>query len=92
MQSPGGSYPRIRTPATRATFAEMRRSAWDIASSVANMDIYGIDVSVCFLCFIAGFGGVRLRTTSDDRETVLRVDAGLERLAIEEVGLCAECT
>ena len=50
------------------TFAEMRRSAWDIRMRVADMDLDGIYASVCFPSFIAGFGGIRLETTSPDRD------------------------
>jgi len=53
------------------TFSEMRRSAWDIHSRVADMDIDGVYASVCFPSFVAGFGGVRLQTTSADLDLSL---------------------
>jgi predicted TIM-barrel fold metal-dependent hydrolase len=47
-------------------FSEMRRSAFDIHQRVADMDLDGIYASLCFPSFLAGFGGVRLQTTSND--------------------------
>ena len=49
-------------------FSEMRRSAWDIHARVEDMDLDGIYASLCFPSFLAGFGGVRLQTTSDDTD------------------------
>jgi predicted TIM-barrel fold metal-dependent hydrolase len=40
-------------------FDEMRKGAWNIDARVADMDIAGIDVSLCFPSLIAGFSGTR---------------------------------
>ena len=47
-------------------FSEMRRSAHDIDARIADMDLDGVYASLCFPSFLAGFGGVRLQTTSPD--------------------------
>jgi predicted TIM-barrel fold metal-dependent hydrolase len=53
------------------SFAEMRPSAWQIDARVADMDLDGVYASLCFPSFLAGFGGVRLQTTTDDQEFAL---------------------
>src|SRR4051812_46451650 len=43
-------------------FDEMRRGAWDVDARVADMDINGVDRSLCFPSFLPGFVGQRLTT------------------------------
>jgi predicted TIM-barrel fold metal-dependent hydrolase len=38
-------------------FSDMRPGCWDIDARVADMDIAGIDASVCFPSFLPGFAG-----------------------------------
>ena len=40
-----------------ADFEEMRRGCWDIHARIADMDLAGIQASVCFPSLIAGFCG-----------------------------------
>jgi predicted TIM-barrel fold metal-dependent hydrolase len=49
-------------------FSEMRQSAFDIHARITDMDLDGVYASLCFPSFLAGFGGVRLQTTSKDRD------------------------
>ncbi len=49
-------------------FDEMRRGAWDIDARVADMDINGVDRSLCFPSFLPGFVGQRLTTWPSDPE------------------------
>jgi predicted TIM-barrel fold metal-dependent hydrolase len=46
-------------------FDEMRKGAWDIDARVADMDIGGIDASLCFPSLIAGFSGTRFSRMRD---------------------------
>ncbi len=41
-------------------FDEMRRGAWDVDARVADMDVNGVDRSLCFPSFLPGFVGQRL--------------------------------
>src|SRR6202011_3846461 len=52
-------------------FDEMRRGAWDIGARVADMDIDGVDVSLCFPSFLPGFVGQRLTLWPNDDELAL---------------------
>src|SRR5215471_1941821 len=47
-------------------FDEMRRGAWDVGARVADMDVNGIDRSLCFPSFLPGFVGQRLTTWPSD--------------------------
>lgn len=38
-------------------FDDMRRGCWDISARIYDMDIAGIDASVCFPSFLPGFAG-----------------------------------
>jgi predicted TIM-barrel fold metal-dependent hydrolase len=49
--------PRDEWSMDAANFDEMRRGCWDIDARVADMDLAGIDASVCFPSLIAGFSG-----------------------------------
>ncbi|MCZ7529748.1 MAG: amidohydrolase [Acidimicrobiia bacterium] len=40
-----------------ANFDEMRQGCWDIDARIADMDLAGIEASVCFPSLIAGFSG-----------------------------------
>lgn len=40
-------------------FDEMRKGAWDADARVADMDIAGVDVSLCFPSLLAGFAGAK---------------------------------
>src|SRR6476661_3895045 len=52
-------------------FDEMRRGAWDIDARVRDMDIDGVDVSLCFPSFLPGFVGQRLTLWPNDDELAL---------------------
>ena len=54
-----------------ARFDEMRRGAWDIDARIADMDLNGVYASVNFPSSLAGFGGQRLTSYTDDRELAL---------------------
>ena len=41
-----------------ADFDEMRRGCWDIDARIDDMDLAGIEASVCFPSLIAGFSGL----------------------------------
>ena len=47
-------------------FDEMRRGAWDITARVNDMDINGVERSLCFPSFLPGFVGQRLTTWPSD--------------------------
>lgn len=49
-------------------FEDMRRGAWDPDARVADMDLDGTYASINFPSHLAGFGGARLQTTSEDLE------------------------
>ncbi len=51
-----------------ARFDEMLRGAWDIRARVEDMDRDGVYASLCFPSFLAGFGGLRLQMTPDDKD------------------------
>jgi predicted TIM-barrel fold metal-dependent hydrolase len=46
-------------------FDEMRKGAWDIHARVADMDVAGLDASLCFPSLIAGFSGTRFSRMKD---------------------------
>jgi predicted TIM-barrel fold metal-dependent hydrolase len=50
-----------------ANFDEMRRGCWDIHARIDDMDLAGIEASVCFPSLIAGFSG-SVFSQSKDRE------------------------
>lgn len=52
-------------------FDHMRRGAWDVHARVRDMDIDGVQASLCFPSFLPGFGGGRIQTITDDREFAL---------------------
>src|SRR5690348_8236355 len=52
-------------------FDEMRRGAWDVDARVADMDINGVERSLCFPSFLPGFVGQRLTTWPRDPELAL---------------------
>jgi hypothetical protein len=52
-------------------FDEMRRGAWDVDARVADMDIDGVAVSLCFPSFLPGFVGQRLTMWPDDDKLAL---------------------
>ena len=56
-----------------ARFDEMVPGSWDIRARVEDMDRDGVFASVCFPSQLAGFGGVRLQTTTKDQELALAV-------------------
>ena len=49
-------------------FDEMRRGAWDVDARVTDMDVNGVQRSLCFPSFLPGFVGQRLTTWPDDPE------------------------
>ena len=49
-------------------FDEMRRGAWDVDARVRDMDINGVDRSLCFPSFLPGFVGQRLTMWPADDE------------------------
>ena len=49
-------------------FDEMRRGAWDVDARATDMDINGVDRSLCFPSFLPGFVGQRLTTWPKDPE------------------------
>ena len=72
----GGSYPNIGLNAVigrpkhewsmePANFDEMRRGCWDIDARVQDMDLAGIEASVCFPSLIAGFSGAVFARSQD---------------------------
>lgn len=48
-----------------ANFDEMRKGCWDIDARVADMDLAGIEASVCFPSLIAGFAGTVFSQSTD---------------------------
>lgn len=52
-------------------FEDMRAGAWQAGARVADMDLDGVYASVNFPSFLAGFGGARLQTVTEDRELAL---------------------
>jgi predicted TIM-barrel fold metal-dependent hydrolase len=54
-------------------FDEMRQGAWDPVARLADMDLDGVYASLNFPSHLAGFGGIRLQTTSKDRDLSLEV-------------------
>jgi len=46
-------------------FDEMRKGAWDAAARVADMDIAGIDASLCFPSLLSGFAGTKFARSKD---------------------------
>lgn len=48
-----------------ANFEEMRRGCWDIDARIADMDLAGIEASVCFPSLIAGFAGTVFSRSKD---------------------------
>lgn len=83
----GGSYPNIGLNAVigrpkhewsmePANFDEMRRGCWDIDARVQDMDLAGIEASVCFPSMIAGcINGF----TEDAMDLLARMSAGAGR-------------
>ena len=65
-------------------FSEMRRSAYEIDARIADMDLDGVYASLCFPSFLAGFGGVRLQTTSADTDFSLALVRAWNDWMIEE--------
>ncbi len=57
--------PREEWSMEPADFDEMRRGCWDIHARIADMDLAGIDASVCFPSLIAGFCGSVFSASSD---------------------------
>ncbi len=49
-------------------FDEMRKGAWDVNARVTDMDINGVQRSLCFPSFLPGFVGQRLTTWPSDPE------------------------
>jgi predicted TIM-barrel fold metal-dependent hydrolase len=52
-------------------FDEMRRGAWDVHARVRDMDVDGVDMSLCFPSFLPGFVGQRLTMWPDDDDLAL---------------------
>src|SRR5437667_1884026 len=52
-------------------FDEMRRGAWHVDARVADMDINGVDRSLCFPSFLPGFVGQRLTMWPRDPELAM---------------------
>lgn len=48
-----------------ANFDEMRRGCWDIHARIEDMDVAGIQASVCFPSLIAGFSGAVFSRSKD---------------------------
>jgi predicted TIM-barrel fold metal-dependent hydrolase len=48
-------------------FDEMRKGAWDVHARIADMDVGGLDVSLCFPSLLAGFAGTKF-SELEDRE------------------------
>ncbi|MHB1519021.1 MAG: amidohydrolase family protein [Acidimicrobiales bacterium] len=48
-----------------ANFEEMRRGCWDIHARIEDMDVAGIEASVCFPSLIAGFSGAVFSRSKD---------------------------
>jgi predicted TIM-barrel fold metal-dependent hydrolase len=48
-----------------ARFDEMRPGCWDIEARIRDMDLDGVQASVCFPSLIAGFAGARFSEVSD---------------------------
>ena len=63
-----------RPQAMNAINDEMRKGAWDIHARVADMDLAGIDASLCFPSLIAGSLGSRACAATVD---AVEPDSGL---------------
>lgn len=50
-----------------ARFDEMRRGCWDPVARVADMDLDGVDVQLCYPSLIAGFAGTVFLRSRDPR-------------------------
>ncbi|MFM8531091.1 MAG: amidohydrolase, partial [Ilumatobacteraceae bacterium] len=48
-----------------ARFDEMRRGCWDVEARVADMDLDGVQASLCFPSLIAGFAGTVFSQSKD---------------------------
>jgi len=48
-----------------ARFDEMRRGCWDIEARIADMDLDGVQASVCYPSLIAGFAGTMFARAHD---------------------------
>jgi len=46
-------------------FDEMRKGAWDVHARIADMDLGGLDVSLCFPSLLAGFAGTKFSQLKD---------------------------
>lgn len=57
--------PRDEWSMDPANFDEMRRGCWDIDARIADMDLAGIEASVCFPSLIAGFSGAVFANSAD---------------------------
>ncbi|MCX4095598.1 amidohydrolase family protein [Nocardia sp. alder85J] len=53
-------------------FDKIRKGSWDIHARIADMDLAGIEASLCFPSQVAGFGGVTF-ADSEDKELGLAV-------------------
>jgi len=64
-------------------FDDMRPGCWDVDARVADMDLAGIDASVCFPSFLPGFAG-RMFSRQKDQEFGLALMRGWNDWHIEE--------
>src|SRR3954451_23958971 len=48
-----------------ARFDEMRKRCWDVGARVADMDLDGVQASLCFPSLIAGFAGTVFSRSQD---------------------------
>jgi hypothetical protein len=58
-----------------ARFDEMRPGCWDVDHRVRDMDIAGVDVSVCFPSFLPGFAGRAFNKIKDQEYGLALVKA-----------------
>jgi predicted TIM-barrel fold metal-dependent hydrolase len=65
-------------------FDEMRTGAYDIHARIRDMNLDGVYASVNFPSALTGFGGVRLQTTTQDRELALAVVRAYNQWHLEE--------
>jgi predicted TIM-barrel fold metal-dependent hydrolase len=77
-----GRRPEVRRDPV--SFADMRRSAYDIHARIADMDLDGVYASLCFPSFVGGFGGIRLQTLSKDLDYSLALVRAWNDWHIEE--------
>lgn len=63
--------PILETSEEPTRFEYMRRGAWDVDARIHDMNIDGVYASLSFPSFVAGFGGARLQTVTDDRDFAL---------------------